>query len=72
MEIIMLVKPDLSNLPETPCVGVCNTLYVDNCQGCGRTLMEDANWSVMTSDEKREVWARILKQGWKPNTGIAR
>lgn len=51
---------------DTPCVGVCNTLYVDVCQGCGRTAQEESNWSILTNEEKDAVWRRIIGQGWKP------
>lgn len=57
---------------DTPCVGVCNSLYVDNCQGCGRTATEDSFWSVMSPEEKDAVWARIIQQGWRPGVGLTR
>lgn len=56
---------------DTPCVGVCNLLYADSCQGCGRTVEEEAFWSVMDEDEKNAVWYRVITElGWKPGKGI--
>ncbi len=28
---------------DSPCIGVCTTLYDEICQGCGRTLGEVSN-----------------------------
>ena len=55
---------------DSPCVGVCNTLYSDTCQGCGRTAQEDSHWSTFTDQQKAAVWDRIIGQGWKPGIGI--
>ena len=55
---------------DTPCVGVCNTLYADTCQGCGRTAQEEFEWVTMTAEQKDAVWARLLAQGWKPRKGV--
>lgn len=49
---------------DTPCVGVCSTLYDDVCRGCGRTAVEVANWVVLSDDDKRDVWRRITAQGY--------
>lgn len=57
---------------DTPCVGVCNSLYAEYCQGCGRTAHEDSFWSVFSEEEKSAVWERIIKQGWRPGVGITR
>ena len=43
----------------TPCVAVCSTLFDDVCRGCGRTVLEVANWVFMTQEEKDAVWERI-------------
>lgn len=58
---------------DTPCVGVCNTLYVDVCQGCGRTALEEAMWSVMSEADKDKVWVRLITiQNWKPKRGVVK
>lgn len=49
---------------DSPCVAVCSTLYDDVCRGCGRTVMEVANWVFFSEAEKRAVWARILAEGY--------
>src|SRR5690606_17907418 len=49
---------------DSPCVAVCSTLYDDVCRGGGRTVMEVANWVFFTEEERREVWARILSEGY--------
>ena len=54
---------NLHDLPDSPCIGVCSTLFDDVCKGCGRTAMEVANWVFLSDGEKRAVWARIEKEG---------
>lgn len=49
---------------DSPCVAVCSTLYDEICRGCGRTVMEVANWVFFSEEEKRAVWDRILSQGY--------
>lgn len=49
---------------DSPCVAVCSTLYDDICRGCGRTVMEVANWVFFSDEEKRVVWKRILSEGY--------
>ena len=44
---------------DSPCIGVCTTLYDDVCQGCGRTLGEVSN----SDEEKASVWRRIRAEG---------
>ena len=56
-------------LPDSPCVAVCSTLFDDICRGCGRTVMEVSNWVLMTDEEKKAVWARILAQGYPKRKG---
>lgn len=46
-------------LPDSPCRGVCTTLYTEVCSGCGRHYLEVANWVGFTQDQKDAVWARI-------------
>ncbi|MBJ7379156.1 MAG: DUF1289 domain-containing protein [Polynucleobacter sp.] len=48
---------------DSPCIGICSTLYDDTCRGCGRTLLEVSNWVFMTPDEKKAVWVRIRADG---------
>lgn len=44
---------------DSPCIGLCDSLYLDKCSGCGRTFVEQNNWLSMTDEEKSKVWARI-------------
>ena len=48
---------------DSPCIGVCTTLYDDVCQGCGRTLGEVSNWVFLSQEEKDLVWTRIRADG---------
>ncbi|MDN5842707.1 MAG: DUF1289 domain-containing protein [Alcaligenaceae bacterium] len=49
---------------DSPCVALCSTLYDDVCRGCGRTVLEVANWVFLDDQEKAEVWTRIRSQGF--------
>ncbi len=51
------------NESDSPCIGICSTLYDEICQGCGRTLVEVSNWVFMTPEEKSIVWERIRSEG---------
>lgn len=55
--------------PESPCIGVCTTLYTERCSGCGRHYLEVANWNAMTDAEKEVVWVRIETEAsaWRFN-----
>ncbi|QDH83658.1 hypothetical protein [Achromobacter phage Motura] len=55
---------DTNQRPDSPCVGVCSTLYTEICNGCGRTYMEAANWVFMDEEEKDKVWIRITAEGF--------
>lgn len=57
---------DLSNLPDSPCVGICSTLFDPICRGCGRTDAEVSNWVFYSEDEKQVIWQRLLRAGWQP------
>ena len=46
----------LHDLPDSPCVGVCSTLFDDVRSGCGRTADEVSHWVFMNDDEKRAIW----------------
>jgi hypothetical protein len=48
---------------DSPCIGVCTTLYDEICQGCGRTLEEVSNWVFYSPEEKSTVWQRIRADG---------
>lgn len=48
---------------DSPCIGVCTTLYDEICQGCGRTLSEVSNWVFLNQEEKDQVWKRIRADG---------
>ena len=48
---------------DSPCIGVCTTLYDEICQGCGRTLNEVSNWVFFSQEEKDLVWKRIRADG---------
>lgn len=48
---------------DSPCIGVCTTLYDEICQGCGRTLGEVSNWVFFSQEEKDAVWKRIRADG---------
>jgi len=54
---------------DSPCVAVCSTLYDEICRGCGRTVMEVANWVFFSEAEKRRVWERITAQGYPRRKG---
>ncbi|KAG0191784.1 hypothetical protein DFQ28_010995 [Apophysomyces sp. BC1034] len=53
----------LHSQPDSPCIGVCSTLFDEVCKGCGRTAAEVSNWVLMTDDEKHAVWERITRDG---------
>jgi predicted Fe-S protein YdhL (DUF1289 family) len=48
---------------DSPCIGVCTTLYDEICQGCGRTLGEVSNWVFFSQEDKDLVWQRIRAEG---------
>ncbi|VVE86959.1 hypothetical protein PBR20603_00883 [Pandoraea bronchicola] len=54
---------ELHDRPDSPCIGVCSTLFDDVCKGCGRTAYEVSNWVFFTDEEKAAVWARINREG---------
>ncbi|YCA80469.1 DUF1289 domain-containing protein [Cupriavidus sp. JZ107] len=53
----------LFDRPDSPCIGICSTLFDEICQGCGRTAMEVSNWVFMSDAEKQAVWERITREG---------
>jgi uncharacterized protein len=53
------IMSELHNRPDSPCIGVCSTLFDDECKGCGRTVAEVSNWVFLSEDEKNSIWSRI-------------
>jgi len=55
--------------PDSPCIGICTTLYTDKCSACGRTYMEVAVWNSMSEAEREEIWQRIDTEAtaWRYN-----
>ena len=55
--------------PDSPCIGICTTLYTDKCSACGRTYMEVALWNEMNQYDKEQIWKRIDKEAtaWRYN-----
>ncbi len=52
----------LSDRPDSPCIGICSTLFDEICQGCGRTAAEVSNWVFYSDDEKQVIWDRITRE----------
>lgn len=61
--VLTMDKP-IPPRPDTPCVAVCSTTFDDICRGCGRTVLEVANWVFMSQREKDLVWDRITAEGY--------
>jgi|GEM_PF-461461 len=59
-----VLKDKAFTATDSPCVAICSTLFDEICRGCGRTAMEVSNWVFMTDEEKKQVWTRILAQGY--------
>ncbi|MDA0572335.1 DUF1289 domain-containing protein [Burkholderia gladioli] len=57
------MSSNLHDKPDSPCIGVCSTLFDDVCKGCGRTAFEVANWVFMSEEEKAAIWERITLDG---------
>jgi len=53
----------LGDRPDSPCVGICSTLFDEVCQGCGRTASEVSNWVFFSEEEKQVIWERITREG---------
>ncbi|SOY46810.1 conserved hypothetical protein, DUF1289 [Cupriavidus taiwanensis] len=53
----------LTERPDSPCIGICSTLFDEVCQGCGRTAAEVSNWVFFSDEEKQQVWQRITREG---------
>src|SRR5437868_5427407 len=45
---------------ETPCVGICSTIYGDNvCRGCFRSAQEVVDWNAYQQDQKLLILQRL-------------
>ncbi|TAK92349.1 MAG: DUF1289 domain-containing protein [Burkholderiaceae bacterium] len=60
-----------ADTPDSPCVGICTTLFDDVCRGCGRTVGEVSNWVFFSDAEKQQIWQRIRAEGY-PKQDAAR
>lgn len=58
-----LTPAELHTLPDSPCMGICSTLFDEICQGCGRTAAEVYNWVFLSDAEKLTIWQRIALEG---------
>lgn len=56
------LKELTSDLPDSPCIGLCSTQFEDVCRGCGRTMEEVTHWIFMGDEEKRKVWIRVINE----------
>jgi len=59
----MSSNDSLTDRPDSPCIGICSTLFDEICQGCGRTAAEVSNWVFFSDEEKQAVWERITHEG---------
>lgn len=48
--------------PDSPCVGLCTTLFDPVCKGCGRTAKEVSEWVFMSAEAKQAVWERLRSE----------
>lgn len=62
--VVRVLKDKAFTATDSPCVAICSTLFDEICRGCGRTAMEVSNWVFMSDEEKKQVWTRILAQGY--------
>lgn len=56
-------QSELHDRPDSPCIGVCSTLFDEVCKGCGRTAFEVSNWVFFSDQEKQAIWERITREG---------
>lgn len=48
---------------ETPCIGICSTVYGDEiCRGCKRQFEDIIQWNAMDADARALVWQRLNSQ----------
>jgi predicted Fe-S protein YdhL (DUF1289 family) len=55
---------DLAATPvPSPCVSICRmNPHSGWCEGCGRTIDEIAQWSSMSDEARRTVWAQLAQR----------
>ena len=47
----------------TPCIGICSTVYGDEvCRGCKRRFKEIIDWNNLDLNYQDQIWARLNKQ----------
>ena len=52
----------MSNSCETPCIGICSTIYGDEvCLGCLRRFDEVIDWNQYQESDKKNIIARIYQ-----------
>ncbi len=45
---------------ESPCINNCKLNEISNiCDGCGRTIKEIMQWTIMSDEERKEIMIRI-------------
>ena len=45
---------------ESPCINNCKLNETTNiCEGCGRTIKEIMQWTVMTDEERKTIMKRV-------------
>lgn len=45
---------------DTPCIGVCSTVYGDKiCRGCKRRFDEVIDWNAYSTEQKQTVYDRL-------------
>lgn len=50
----------LHNNTETPCVGICSTIYGDRiCRGCFRSMQEVIDWNAYDAAQKLAILIRL-------------
>lgn len=50
----------LAHNPETPCVGICSTIYGDViCRGCFRHFQEVIDWNTYSPEQKFKILASL-------------
>jgi predicted Fe-S protein YdhL (DUF1289 family) len=57
------MEESITDLPDSPCIGVCSTLFDEICQGCGRTAHEVSHWVFLSAEQKQIIWQRIIAEG---------
>jgi uncharacterized protein len=53
---------ELHDNPDSPCIGVCSTLFDEECKGCGRTAQEVAEWVFLDPKQRAEIVARVEQE----------